>query len=511
LNLGKARLRPLRRFLTRLRSSFEKLRWRLVFALAMAGLLPLLPLAWSVSSAIRTSASALAPESAQNALRAGMEIARFALEQHRQDAENRLKLIADLTSPPPHITGTLPGTILRRGEVLCCKVGQTFYRLEGEEWLPSPGPDFSVDHQFQEMPRSVLVSIDTANLAWYLDSPFDEEFLERAGMMQRASADWALRTIERDRLISSLVTTYLLVYLFAVLLAMAAGILVILPSTRAIVRLTEVAEAIQEGDEARRSNLVASGEAGKLATTFDLMLDRLQASRNKAAEMEKMAAWRELARVLAHEIKNPLTPIQLSVQQLSDSYSGDDERFASLLATTREIVDEEIESLRQLTREFSEFARAPQLTLSEMDPQSLIRDLASLYGERLEVAGSDLSTRVRWDREKLKRALINLLDNGLAASGEKGKMRMTYEVFEGTHSITIEDSGPGIPLENRPKVFEPYFTTKRTGVGLGLPIVRTTCEQHGGSVTLDDSHDLGGARFTIVLPTGAPVTDPQTS
>lgn len=486
-----------------------KIRWRLVIALAIAGLLPLLPLMWTVRTAVGTGASALAPQETGAALRVGLDMARAALQRQQAETEARLELIRKIASAPPADTKPLPQGALKEGESLFCSLLGKWHVYDNGAWYPSDPPEVQSTDEFDEIPREVVAEATDFGTVWRLISPYDRAFLERASQLQRAAADWAVRSLERNRLISSLVGTYLITYLLAMLLAIGAGLSVVVPATRAIEELTRVAEAVREGDEDRRAYITSYGEIGKLATTFNLMLNRLDESRRKAAEMEKMAAWRELARVLAHEIKNPLTPIQLSVQQLSDSYRGEDDKFGSMLATTREIVDEEIESLRQLTREFSEFARAPQLTPADMTPSSLLKDLASLYGDRLQAVSNEAEFTVFWDREKLKRALINLLDNGLAAAGVDGTMRLTYLHENQCSTFVVEDSGPGVPADQVSKIFEPYFTTKRTGVGLGLPIVRTTCEQHGGSIALDRSEELGGARFTIRVPDRATVPSPD--
>ncbi|MBD3165001.1 histidine kinase, partial [bacterium] len=245
-------------------------------------------------------------------------------------------------------------------------------------------------------------------------------------------------------------------------------------------------------------------EIAVLADSFNRMLDRLAKSRALAADMEKKAAWRELARVLAHEIKNPLTPIQLSVQQLADSYTGEDERFAKTLATTKEIVNEEVDTLRKLTREFSEFARAPRIEPEENSVEELVHELEQFYAGRLEVTIIESIPVLVFDREKVKRALINLVENALSMTTTDESVLLTVMREDETIVLDIEDDGPGVPQDQREKVFEPYYTTRRSGVGLGLPIVRTTAEQHGGRVSCLEGQHRKGARFRFTLPMHPP-------
>lgn len=487
-----------------------KLRWRLMIALAVAGLLPLVPLYYTVHSTVDMALRALAPRETGEALNSGVAVTRQALRQLEAQLELRLEAIRrTVPLPPEPVAPDLSASLLDSTETLFADVDGTHYRLrQGTSWqvasLSLPGESST----FKRMPSEVTAKQQDRRATWTLEHTLPSTMTRGAELIQQGAAGWALRSMERDRIIGSLMGTYVLAYLLAMVLAVIAGQRVVVPMTRQVEDLTGVAQQVREGHEELRASTTGSGEVARLAVTFNLMLDRLHESRRKAAEMEKMAAWRELARVLAHEIKNPLTPIQLSVQQLCDSYEGDDDRYARLAATTREIVDEEIESLRKLTREFSDFARAPRPNFDLASPEALARDIASLYRESAESDLDTLPGEFYLDREKLKRAVINLLDNAIAAAGGEGTVRFSLKADSGSFRYVVEDSGPGVPDDQRERVFEPYFTTKSNGVGLGLPLVKTTCEQHGGGVTLDRSPELGGARFTLTVPLHA--TPPAT-
>jgi nitrogen fixation/metabolism regulation signal transduction histidine kinase len=247
-------------------------------------------------------------------------------------------------------------------------------------------------------------------------------------------------------------------------------------------------------------------EVGDLAATFNLMVERLLESRERIEYLQRVAAWQQLARRLAHEIKNPLTPIQLAVQELRDRYKGDDEDFKRVLNQATEIVVEEVEVLRRLTGEFSAFAKLPEVNATPVDLRDFLGDAA----QALEILPTDRGTitvelpeeevSVKIDRMLMKRVLDNLVRNALEAidgSGENGQVVVRGGRDAAGHPfVVVEDTGPGIERDEQQRVFEPYYTTKETGTGLGLAIVKKIVLEHDGLVTLS-ARKGHGTRFTI--------------
>ena len=221
---------------------------------------------------------------------------------------------------------------------------------------------------------------------------------------------------------------------------------------------------------------------------------------------QKVAAWREVARRLAHEIKNPLTPIQLSAERLK-------RHFADAPSGARALVDEctttiigEVESLKGLVDEFSQFARMPTPRTAPTDLHALITSALSLYdGIFTDVdfvqhfAGS--LPLVRLDPEQVRRVIINVVDNAIEAMDRRGRIVIETAHDEPNHLVrlVIADNGPGIPPGEREKLFLPYYSTKRRGSGLGLAIVRRIIAEHGGTIDASDNEPVG-TRFTIELP-----------
>jgi two-component system nitrogen regulation sensor histidine kinase NtrY len=222
-----------------------------------------------------------------------------------------------------------------------------------------------------------------------------------------------------------------------------------------------------------------------------------------------MGVWQDVARRLAHEIKNPLTPIQLAMQQCVSAYKGDDARFKKLLDDAGEIVEEEIAGLRRLVDTFRTLGALPKVEAAPIALGDAIAELKldPTMAERLSLVPPASPVTVRADKLLLKRVLANLVENGIHAGQEAGTagdvvISWTTTVRD-VVAITIDDHGKGVPEADRERVFEPYVTTKATGTGLGLAIARKIAIEHGGDLAVaPDRAPTGGARFVVTLPLG---------
>jgi len=229
---------------------------------------------------------------------------------------------------------------------------------------------------------------------------------------------------------------------------------------------------------------------------------------------QRQAIWSEVARRMAHEIKNPLTPIRLSAERIAKHLLGDpqaliDERHRRIVEEGTAIIQSEVRTLQRLVNEFAHFARLPAARLVEGDLNAAIRAALQLYGERPEgvLLDADLAPDLpplRFDAEQLKRALVNLLENAVdALAGVEGERRITvstrYVPDRGCVEVSVADTGPGIAPSVREKLFLPYFSNKAKGMGLGLSIVRQIVAEHGGRVWAEENTPRG-ARFVIELP-----------
>jgi two-component system nitrogen regulation sensor histidine kinase NtrY len=223
----------------------------------------------------------------------------------------------------------------------------------------------------------------------------------------------------------------------------------------------------------------------------------LDAARERELEAERLRAFREVARRVAHEIKNPLTAMRIAVDQLERTGGQPDSRTVTAL----EVMGAETERLERLAKEFSDFGRLPEGPKSEVDLVDLLMDLgrSAVSGEvEVSVRTNGEPCRLLGYYEPLRRAFANLLRNASEAMGGRGSIDVGVSRDGTGLVVTIADHGPGVPDELRQRVFEPHFTTKADGTGLGLALVRQTIEAHSGTISVAETPG-GGATFSIVL------------
>ena len=233
-----------------------------------------------------------------------------------------------------------------------------------------------------------------------------------------------------------------------------------------MIKLKEATTQIGKGDLNYKIDVKGNDEFSGLAGAFNNMTSELKANQDQILQLEKMAAWQQLARRLAHEIKNPLTPIQLMAQQMRDKYPWNDQAYKKMLDESSDIIEEEVGSLKNLVQEFSDFARLPEFKPEKQNILTLIGSVKKLYVQaNVEITAPDEPVEVSFDYDHLKRVLINLVDNAIAASSLNGLVTISMVEKEGFIELSVADKGEGISQENQQKIFEPYFSTKRSGVG----------------------------------------------
>jgi two-component system nitrogen regulation sensor histidine kinase NtrY len=221
---------------------------------------------------------------------------------------------------------------------------------------------------------------------------------------------------------------------------------------------------------------------------------------------QKVAAWGEVARKLAHEIKNPLTPIQLSAQRVRKAWLKSAPDFEKVLTECTSSIVQEVDALKNLVDEFAQFARLPAANLVSSSLHDVIDQTLSLYdglfGEmRFDRRLAPDLPALRLDADQMKRALINLVDNAIEATDKHGSVVISTEFdrAQGRVRLGVADDGPGIRPEDRDKLFVPHFSTKRRGSGLGLAIVSRIVQEHHGLIRVEENAPRG-ARFVLEFP-----------
>jgi two-component system, NtrC family, nitrogen regulation sensor histidine kinase NtrY len=318
-----------------------------------------------------------------------------------------------------------------------------------------------------------------------------------------AVSDGGLDTILRDITLASA-----LLALGALGAVVLTGLLVARRTAGDLDLLVEGSLAAARGDLDHRVPVRSKDEVGAVASAFNFMMEDLKTAKEGLVIAERIAAWQDVARRLAHEIKNPLTPIQMAMDTLRKSYKKQHPEFAEILEESTRTVLEEADRLKKIVAEFSDFARMPKPELQRIDLNEVIRSALSLYqGGTVKIEqrlAKDLP-EIDGDKGQITQVLLNLVENARDALGARDDGRVTITTRKGEANdrtlLIVEDNGPGVPSELKDKVFAPYFTTKQTkgGTGLGLAIVHRIVSDHGGRITISDARDRG-ARFTIELP-----------
>ena len=278
--------------------------------------------------------------------------------------------------------------------------------------------------------------------------------------------------------------------------------------SRPIEELAAAAEEVAGGNWETRVPERGRDEVGVLARSFNHMTAQLVSQRERLVQTERVAAWRELARRLAHELKNPLFPLQLTVENLARARQLPEAEFDEVFRESTATLGMEIANLKTIIGRFSDFSKMPKPELERIDAKDAIERVRSLY----EAAGEQNAVKTRFevqlsaqpmpldaDPELLHRALSNLVLNAMDAMPEGGTLTLSAQPKGETVELRVADTGQGMTPEECARLFTPYYTTKEHGTGLGLAIVQSVVADHGGAIAVE-SQTGGGTAFVITLP-----------
>jgi len=286
-------------------------------------------------------------------------------------------------------------------------------------------------------------------------------------------------------------------------IALIGGGLLAFRFARPLRLLTIAAKDVSEGNLEVRVEPHSRDEIGILASSFNEMVLKLRKSREELSKHERESAWKEMAKQIAHEIRNPLTPIKLSIQHVRQAFKDKAPDREEILQRVTQTVIDQIEVLSRIASEFSSFAKMPASKFERLNIDDLLKETINLFREVEEISfvhkPSPSTAMIIADRDQLRGVFINIVRNAIQAMQESGTI--TAETFLEKHLciIKISDTGPGIPEEILTRIFDPNFSTKTEGMGLGLAIARRVIEDHGGTITCSSERGKG-TMFEIRLP-----------
>lgn len=298
-----------------------------------------------------------------------------------------------------------------------------------------------------------------------------------------------------------------IVNVFMLLLAVSIVLAVFISNwlTAPLRLLQENFANIRFGKANTRISYDKEDEIGALVKDYNQKLDELEYTAQQLAQSERESAWREMAKQVAHEIKNPLTPMKLSIQQLLRVYDPNDPNSEKKLQKVAGSIIEQIDALTNIANEFSNFAKMPRPDEISLDLKPLLENVMEVFRQEinchLEFNCSEKEIMVRADKDQMIRTFNNLIKNAIQSIPEdrEGLIKVSVQKLDHRFRIEVADNGCGIPDEMRSRIFVPYFTTKSTGTGLGLAMVRQIIENHHGTIDFESKQDVG-TTIIIELP-----------
>ena len=286
-------------------------------------------------------------------------------------------------------------------------------------------------------------------------------------------------------------------------IALAGGGMLALRFARPLHNLTHAVENVADGNLDINVSVKSHDEIGTLARSFNDMISKLRTSRDELAKRERESAWKEMAKQIAHEIRNPLTPMKLSIQHVRQAFKDRAPEREEILQRVTQTVIDQIEALSRIATEFSNFARMPERKYERVGIDALLKETINVFKDIQGITFIDQlaspEVKVIADSDQLRGVFINIIRNAIQAIEKEGIITITTSHEGRICMIMFSDTGPGIPDEIRTKIFEPNFSTKSEGMGIGLAIARRVIEDHGGKITCQSERGKG-TTFEIRLP-----------
>lgn len=524
----------------------SKLLIKLAAIFALVGVLPGI-LIYSVSyQFVARSISSWFDVRVEGALEAGLNLGRSTLDRLSADLSSKTR--AGAQTLELDTTTTLPVKLDRLREqmgaddaqvwshtgTLLASSGESRFQLAPEKPSPqqmrslktqksvSTFEGLDIDSKVSKL--RVVAPVNTPGLGLFAEPMYlvvseklPTALVANAVAVQTAHTEYQERALERDGLQKMYIGTLTLSLFLAVLGAFILAVILGNQLVRPLLVLARGVERVSAGDLSPQLVLPDDNELAGLTRSFASMTAQLSDARVAEQKSERIKAWNEVAQRVAHEIKNPLTPIQLSAERLAmklgDKLHGTD--LALLEKSVKTIVDQ-VEAMKRLVNEFRDYARLPSARLEEVSLLAIVQDTLLLYEHEVQngsvvIEAADGLPTIRGDAEQLRQVIHNLLQNALDAArsnlvaktdNERVVIRLAQDVQTTNLRCDIEDNGAGFPSQILARAFEPYNTTKPKGTGLGLAVVRKIVLEHQGDITLLNKSETegNGAKVCLLFP-----------
>jgi two-component system nitrogen regulation sensor histidine kinase NtrY len=310
-----------------------------------------------------------------------------------------------------------------------------------------------------------------------------------------------------------IISTAMLVGGAGILVAVLASLWFAARVTRPVVSLAEAARRVAAGDLSAKVDVESSDELGELAASFNHMTEDLLQQKDRTLQAERVAAWRELARRLAHELKNPLFPLQVTVENLMRARQKSPEMFEEVFREGTATLLAEINNRKTIIGRFSEFSKMPQPQRRPTQVNEVVRSVLRVFDAQLQQEKNRISVRTELDEalpeisadpDLLHRALQNLVLNAIDAMPQGGELAVRTQSLGNRIELSVSDTGSGLTQEECGRLFTPYYTTKQHGTGLGLAIVQSVVSDHGGKISVESAKEKG-TTLRIELPCQPPL------
>ena len=331
-------------------------------------------------------------------------------------------------------------------------------------------------------------------------------FNERNQLLAYLNLPYFARQNDLKKEISAFLVAFINVYVFLIIVGIFLALVVSNYISRPLRILASSISQLSYGKNNEKIEWKRRDEIGQLVDEYNRMIDELAISADLLARSERETAWREMARQVAHEIKNPLTPMKLSVQHLEKAWNDHTSDWDERLKRFTETMTEQIESLSAIASEFSDFAKMPVTQPENLDINEILENVKALYQDTSQIRfefryDSRVPHTILGDRKQLLRVFTNLINNAIQAIGNNkdGLISIELESSDNKYRLQISDNGRGISAELSDRIFQPNFTTKSGGMGMGLAIVKSIIQGLGGEISFT-SGEGSGTTFIIIFP-----------